>query len=160
MSHLSDRGKRSPRVRGNENACVRFIRPRGLVILTLLMGFITQGVLAVDSTTMTPASDAPVVTIGPGQIEEGDSVTVSVRNLADGSRFAIRIASAIDLEGRQDFFLKATNLRIPFSLDSSRISIRAEPVTQAGIESYLRVVPGKHDRACGRWRCRTDPGRR
>lgn len=141
MSHLSDRGLRSPCVRGNENACVRFIRPGGIVILTLLMGFITQGVLAVDPTTMTPASDAPAVTIGPCQIEEGDSVTVSVYNLTDGSRFSIRIASAIDLDGQQDFFLKATNLRIPFSLDSSRIHIRAEPVTQAGIKATFGWFP-------------------
>ncbi|WP_301664013.1 PKD domain-containing protein [Methanoculleus frigidifontis] len=104
------------------------------------MGLLTQGALAVEPTP-TPVLDPPSVTVSPEQITAGETVTISLENLPDASQLAIRISSTVALCGEETFALKATNLRVPFSLDSSRVSIQAEPVTEAGIQARIGWLP-------------------
>lgn len=140
MFHLTDRGQKALIMRGNANACVRPGSRRAVVILVLCMGLLTQGALAVEPTP-TPVSDPPLVTVSPDRIEEGDTVTISLENLPDASKLAIRLSSTVALYGEETFALKATNLRVPFSLDSSRIEIQASPVTEAGIKAKIGWFP-------------------
>lgn len=140
MFLLIDRGQNAPIMRGNANACVKLTRLTGVFVLTLCMGLLTQGALAVEPTP-TPGSDPPSVTVSPEQIAEGETVTISIENLPDASRLAIRISSTVALCGDEAFALKATNLRVPFSLDSSSVRIQAEPVTEAGIQAKIGWLP-------------------
>jgi PKD repeat protein len=140
MFLLIDRGQKALIMRGNANACVRPGSRRAVVLLILCMGLLTQGALAVEPTP-TPVSDPPLVTVSPDRIEEGDTVTISLENLPDASRLAIRISSTVALYGEETFALKATNLRVPFSLDSSRVEIQASPVTEAGIKAKIGWFP-------------------
>lgn len=94
-----------------------------LLIVTLLL-------LALAS----PAS-AVSVTISPERIQEGDMITITISDLADGSIFTLRMESAIELHGDDSFTYQASQVRLPFAMNSPRVSLRAEPVTEAGIEA-------------------------
>ncbi len=75
------------------------------------------------------------VSITPTQIEEGDTVTIRISNLADGRVFSLRMESAIELHGSSEFTYQANAVTIPFGLNTSRVSLVASPVTRAGIEA-------------------------
>ncbi len=75
------------------------------------------------------------ITITPDHIESGDTVTIDVAGLANGSTFALRMESAVSLGGQDEFSFEATNVNIPFSLNSPVVQVRAEPVTRAGLRA-------------------------
>ncbi|RXE56096.1 hypothetical protein ABH15_07910 [Methanoculleus taiwanensis] len=78
------------------------------------------------------------ISITPDHIESGDTVTINAAGLANGSTFALRMEATVGLEGQDEFSFEATNVNIPFSLNSPVVRIRAEPATRAG----LRVQTG------------------
>lgn len=75
------------------------------------------------------------ISITPDHIESGDTVTINVAGLANGSTFALRMESAIGLEGQDEFSFEATNVNIPFSLNSPVVQVQAKPVTTAGLRA-------------------------
>lgn len=81
------------------------------------------------------AVSAVSVSITPTQIEEGDTVTIRIADLADNRVFSLRMESAIELHGKTDFTYQANAVTIPFGLNTPRVSLVASPVTRAGLEA-------------------------
>ncbi len=96
----------------------RLLSACGIVLLLL---FATEGVSAL------------AITINPDRIDDGDTVTIDIADLPNGSTFALRMESEISLNGQSDFGFQATNIQIPFSLTNPSVWIYAEPVTLAGV---------------------------
>jgi hypothetical protein len=90
----------------------------GLVFLLL---FATEGVSAL------------AITINPDRIDDGDTVTIDIADLPNGSTFTLRMESEISLNGQSDFGFQATNVQIPFSLTDTDVRLHAEPVELAGV---------------------------
>lgn len=105
----------------------RFLFACGLLLLIL---FTTEG------------ASAAAITITPDHIESGDTITIDIANLPNGSTFALRMESEISLNGQSDFGFQATNVQIPFSLTNPSVRIYAEPVTLAGVRAQTsgRIV--------------------
>jgi len=87
----------------------------------LLMMFLIGGVSALS------------VSITPDRIDEGDTVTIDIRDLVNGSTFALTMGSTVGLDNQTDFAFRATNVKMPFSLTEANVRVRAEPATSAGI---------------------------
>lgn len=99
------------------------IRIYSVLLSVLLFSLLVAGASAVS------------VSISPTQMEEGDTVTIRISNLADGRVFSLRMESAIELHGSSEFTYQANAVTIPFGLNTPRVSLVASPVTRAGIEA-------------------------
>lgn len=75
------------------------------------------------------------VSITPEQINEGDTITIAISGLADGSVFALRMESAIELHDSATFTYQANQVTVPFGMNSPRVTLLASPVTEAGVEA-------------------------
>ncbi len=76
------------------------------------------------------------VSISPQQIEEGDTITITISGLTNGSVFALRMESAIELEdGTSEFTYQANQVTVPFALNNPRVNLLASPVVEAGLEA-------------------------
>jgi hypothetical protein len=93
-----------------------------LIVLSLLCCLVT-GAAAVS------------ISINPSQIQEGDTITVSYSGLSNGSAFALRMESLVDVTGKTTFTYQANQVSMPFGLNSPQVVLSASPVTEAGIEA-------------------------
>jgi len=75
------------------------------------------------------------ISINPSQIQEGDTITVSYSGLSNGSAFALRMESLVDVTGKTTFTYQANQVSMPFGLNSPQVVLSASPVTEAGIEA-------------------------
>jgi len=75
------------------------------------------------------------ISISPSQIQEGDTITVSYSGLSNGSTFALRMESLVDVTGKTTFTYQANQVSMPFGLNSPQVALSASPVTEAGIEA-------------------------
>jgi len=76
------------------------------------------------------------VSISPQQIEEGDTITIAISGLTNGSVFALRMESAIELEDNtSEFTYQANQVTVPFALNNPRVNLLASPVIEAGLEA-------------------------
>lgn len=76
------------------------------------------------------------VSITPQQIEEGDTITIAISGLTNGSVFALRMESAIELDdGTSEFTYQANQVTVPFGLNNPRVNLLASPVIEAGLEA-------------------------
>jgi len=80
-------------------------------------------------------ASAVSVTISPQQIEEGDTITIDISGLQDGSIFALRMEAAIELDGASSFTYQSNRVTVPFGMESPRVILLASPVTEAGLEA-------------------------
>ncbi|WP_211530495.1 hypothetical protein [Methanocalculus chunghsingensis] len=80
-------------------------------------------------------ASAVSVTISPEQIEEGDTITIGISGLQDGSIFALRMEAAIELDGASTFTYQSNQVSVPFGMESPRVLLLASPVTEAGLEA-------------------------
>lgn len=80
-------------------------------------------------------ASAASVTISPEQIEEGDTITIAISDLPDGSVFALHMESAIELNDGDTFTYQANQVTVPFSMNNPSVTLLASPVTEAGIEA-------------------------
>ncbi|WP_211530497.1 dockerin type I repeat-containing protein [Methanocalculus chunghsingensis] len=72
------------------------------------------------------------VAISPDHIEEGDTITIAIDDLEDGSALTVELAIGIPITD-QEFALSAREMTIPYTLTGAEIRLRAEPVTRAGL---------------------------
>ncbi len=75
------------------------------------------------------------VTISPEQIEEGDTITIGISGLENGSVFALRMEAAIELNNASTFAYQSNKVTVPFEMDNPRVILLASPVTEAGLEA-------------------------
>ncbi|HIJ07344.1 MAG TPA: hypothetical protein HA365_08650 [Methanocalculus sp.] len=81
------------------------------------------------------SGSAVTIQITPDQIDEGDHITATITGLEDGSHFALRMESSINRGDESDFSYQADRLLLPFGMHSSRITLTASPVLEAGIQA-------------------------
>ena len=84
---------------------------------------------------LVPGAAAVSISISPSQIQEGDTITVSYSGLSNGSVFALRMESLVDVAGETSFTYQANQVSMPFGLNSPQVVLSASPVTEAGIEA-------------------------
>lgn len=84
---------------------------------------------------LVPGASAVSISISPSQIQEGDTITVSYSGLSNGSAFALRMESLVDVAGETSFTYQANQVSMPFGLNSPQVVLSASPVTEAGIEA-------------------------
>jgi len=84
---------------------------------------------------LVPGASAVSISISPSQIQEGDTITVSYSGLSNGSVFALRMESLVDVAGETSFTYQANQVSMPFGLNSPQVVLSASPVTEAGIEA-------------------------
>lgn len=84
---------------------------------------------------LVPGAAAVSISISPSQIQEGDTITVSYSGLSNGSAFALRMESLVDVAGETSFTYQANQVSMPFGLNSPQVVLSASPVTEAGIEA-------------------------
>ncbi len=84
---------------------------------------------------LVPGASAVSISISPSQIQEGDTITVSYSGLSNGSAFALRMESLVDVTGKTTFTYQANQVSMPFGLNSPQVVLSASPVTEAGIEA-------------------------
>lgn len=80
---------------------------------------------------------AATVTISPDTIQENTPITVSVKDLPDGSTFMIRVEASIPLDSSGKYSLSTNNLQMPFALSGGQIDIRAENVGTANFSARM-----------------------
>jgi len=98
---------------------------------------VTLLIIALCLALLPLCAGAVSVTISPEQIDDGDTITIAIDDLQDGSTLAVQLA--IDLPiSEPEFALLAREMTIPYTLTGAEIRLRAEPVTRAG----LSVVEG------------------
>lgn len=84
---------------------------------------------------LVPGASAVSISISPSQIQEGDTITVSYSGLSNGSAFALRMESLVDVAGETSFTYQANQVSMPFGLNSPQVVLSASPVMEAGIEA-------------------------
>ncbi|UUX93086.1 PKD domain-containing protein [Methanoplanus endosymbiosus] len=80
-------------------------------------------------------ASAVTVTVSPDYIQEGDTITIDIQDLADESTFALKMQSDMNVEGAESFAFEATSVLLPFSLGNPDVYVRAEPVVSAGLRA-------------------------
>ncbi|MCP1716289.1 hypothetical protein J2T58_002165 [Methanocalculus alkaliphilus] len=78
---------------------------------------------------------ASEITITPQTIQEGDTITIEISDLADGSNFVLLMESDISVQGGSDFTYQTNDVTVPFGLDNAVIKLTAAGVESAGIEA-------------------------
>ncbi len=82
-------------------------------------------------------ASAVSVTIGPDQIEEGDTITIDISDLEDGRTLTFRMESVLDLRGGSRFSYQTNKVYVPFRLEDMEVTMVVQPVTEAGYEVQL-----------------------
>lgn len=80
-------------------------------------------------------ASAVTVTVSPGYIQQGDTITIDIQDLADESTFGLRMQSDMNVEGSDSFAFEAISVFLPFSLGKPDVYVRAEPVISAGLRA-------------------------
>lgn len=104
----------------------------GIVLMIILCIFI-QGVSAVS------------VVINPEQINEGDTITISIVDLLDESHFTLQMFSTVEVHEGSPVAFQTNLVTIPFGLKNASVHINVSPVNSAGIaetnqDSYKSIT--------------------
>lgn len=91
----------------------------GLIIILCIC---IQGVSAVS------------VDIGPEQINEGDTITISIVDLPDESNFTLQMFSTTEVHESALIAFQTNQITIPFGLKDASAHINVSPVSSGGIE--------------------------
>ncbi len=87
-----------------------------ILIVKRLSGFLLLLLLLI------PAATAATVTISPNAIESGDTVTVTVNDLPNGTTFSLGIRGEFAATPGETFAFTAREITLPFALDQGDVS--------------------------------------
>lgn len=80
-------------------------------------------------------ASAVSVSISPDYIDEGDTITINFQDLTNGSSFAMKMVSLIDIGNETDFEFEVSNVNMPFSMTDPEVNVIAKPVKSAGLKA-------------------------
>ena len=97
------------------------------------MNRVTLLIASICLLLLLPSSALAVsITISPDHIEEGDTISIAIDELGDGSLLSIELAINVPITD-PEFDISASDMTIPFTLNDAEIRLCAEPVTRAGL---------------------------
>ena len=82
----------------------------------------TIGICLVLLLALAGSAAGTVVTLSPGTIDRGDTVTIAIQDLGDNQTFSIGIEGRFGVQPGEDFIFETSRFVMPFSLEAGRIT--------------------------------------